>query len=227
MPRLIMATIVLGFLANGHAHAASPSCEPFYLAGRAVPEAVQGWICADPLMLAQARAVVKLQADQRRSDEAQALGDENDLRLRLEGCGDARCVRIAYEDRLQMIVENAPFPLRGGASVHADDGARRVDLWSRDLADGWRLYRFEIAWTRSGRSAAEVEAGYGVFQGMEMFVARPEGARTIYRRPDGSGGYDIDVLPDERWKVVQVGDCVCGPHLNYDGVYGRRGGKAR
>lgn len=227
MLRLAMATVVLSVLAVSQAHAAAPGCEPFYLAGRALLEAVQGWICADPLLLAQARAVVKLQADQRRSDEWQAIGDENDLRLRLEGCDDARCVRVAYEDRLQAIVESAPFPLKGGKSVHADKDARQVDLWSRDLPDGWRLYRFEIAWTRPGRSKAEIEAGYGVFQGMEMFVARAEGVRTSYRRQDGDGGYDIDILPDGRWKVVQVGDCVCGPHLNYDGVYGGRGGKAR
>ncbi len=233
MPRRVLATIVLvasalatSALCAGAARAATPGCEPLYLAGRAVSERARAWICADPLMLARARAVAQLQADQRRSDEGAALGAEDDLRLRLEGCGDARCVRTAYEDRLQALAEGAPFPLRGGTGVHAADGARRVDLWSRDLADGWRLYRFQIAWTRPGRSKADIETGQGVFQGAEMFVAPIQGGWTRYRRPDG-GGYDIDILPDGRWKVTQVGDCVCGPHLNYDGVYGRRGGKAR
>ncbi|WP_133244870.1 hypothetical protein [Caulobacter radicis] len=218
----VVGGLALGgvFLSTTAVGAAEPVdfCRPHVLAGRPLPARAARLVCDDPLVSAQARAVESLLADQRRADEWAAIAAEDELRAGFEACADDPCVRAGYENRLAAIVEGAPFPLAGGLSGRRveEDGWR--DLWSRDLGRGWRLVRFEGVQARPGRTSGQVERGDGVSTGAEMFVAREEGGLVRHRRSDG-GGFDITTGPDGRWRVVQVGDCLCGPGLSYDGVY--------
>lgn len=218
----------LSFLSPTGAPAAEPAafCKPHALAGRPLPDRAARAACADPLVSALAQAVDGLQADQRRADEADAVAAEDELRIQLAACADNACVRTAYEERLAAIAEGAPFPLAGGLAGRLAGKDARVDLWSRDLGRGWRLFRFEAAWTRPGRTPEEVERGDGLSTGGEMFVAREEGGVVRHRRVEG-GGFDITLGTGGRWRVVQVGDCLCGPGLAYDGLYIMGKGRGR
>ncbi|KSB91143.1 hypothetical protein AS593_22845 [Caulobacter vibrioides] len=216
------------FLFTADARAAEPVafCKPYVLAGRPLPERAARLVCADPLVSAKARAVESLRADQRRADEEDALAADDELRVRLEACADDACVRAAYDDQLAAIVEGAPFPLAGGLSGRLATEGARVDLWSRDLGAGWRLIRFEGARAAPGRTADARERGDGVFTGAEMFVAREAGGVIRHRRADG-GGFDIAIGAGGRWRVTQIGDCLCGGGLNYGGVYEMVKGRGR
>lgn len=196
------------------------SCHDRYLAGRAIPKQVEGWVCADPALAALERAAFKTFADQRRVAEWEAIDSENTLRLELEKCRQAACVRNAYQGRLDEIISSEPFPLSQGRNLRLRDGDLRADIWSRDLGDGWRVFKFGIIQGFPPEPTPQDWAGQGAFEGAEMFVARMIDGRTRYRRADG-GGFDIQIRRDGSWKVDQLGDCACaaGRPLNYSGVY--------
>jgi len=228
----VVGGLVLGglssffFAAGAGAAEAVDFCKPYVLAGRPLPERAARLVCVDPLVSARAWAVESLRGDQRRADAEDALAAEDELRVRLEACADDPCVRAAYDDQLAAIAEGAPFPLAGGLLGRLAAKGARVDLWSRDLGAGWRLIRFEGVRTAAGRTADVLDRGDGVFTGAEVFVAREVGGVVRHRRADG-GGFDIAIGADGRWRVSQVGDCLCGGGLNYGGLYKMGKGRGR
>lgn len=216
-----VAAVSLAGLAARPAAAVTPtSCHDRYLAGRAIPKQVEAWVCADPALAALERAAFKTFVDQRSIAEWDSIGSEDDLRHELEKCQQAWCVRNAYQGRLDEIVSNAPFPLSHGRSLRFRDHALRANIWSRDLGDGWRVFKFDIVLGFPPDPMPDDWAGQGVFEGAEMFVAKMVAGNTRYRRQDGSG-FDIQIRRDGSWKVDQLGDCQCaiGRRLDYTGVY--------
>jgi hypothetical protein len=217
---LLLALAIASFasLVARPAAAVTPtSCHGRYLAGRAIPKQVESWVCADPALAALERAVFKTFADQRIADEGGSLESENDLRSALIECHDVQCVRYRYQDRLDEVVQGAPFPLSHGRSLHRVGHSPRATIWSRDLGDGWRVFKFDIDNGPLPESPPDSGVVPGYYEGYEMFVARMVDGETLYRRSDGNG-FDIQIRKNGSWKVTQIGECQCG-RLSYTGAY--------
>ena len=194
------------------------SCHDRYLAGRAIPKQVEGWVCADSALAGLERAVFKTFVDQRRVDEWVSIANENDLRIELMKCQDAKCVRYRYQDRLDEVVQGAPFPLSHGRSLHRVGHYPRATIWSRDLGGGWRVFKFDIDNGPLPESPPDSGVVPGFYEGLEMFVAEMVDGKTRYRGSEGNG-FDIQIQKNGLWTVTQIGECQCGGSLSYTGIY--------
>ncbi|MGR4865000.1 hypothetical protein [Caulobacter sp. LARHSG274] len=206
------------FVARPAAALTPTSCHDRYLAGRAIPKQVEEWVCADPALAALERAAFKTFADQRIADEGASLESEDNLRSALINCQDAQCVRRRYQDRLDEVVQGAPFPLSHGRSMHRVGHPPRATIWSRDLGGGWRVFKFDIDNGPLPESLPDSGVVPGYYEGQEMFVAEMVHGKTRYRGSEGSA-FDIEIQKDGSWKVTQIGECQCGGGLSYTGIY--------
>ena len=176
------------------------------------PTTADAIACADPELRALAKTSILLGWKRAAATgQLEETGGDRNWPASLDKCATAPCVREAFLDHIETLVEEGPDPPGGRRYQGFQTKVYGQEMTLIDLGEGWTFFRLD-GWYHPVPSDWNTYHSGGD-HGVVRFV---DGEAST---GDATQGLKFKQLNARTWHVTQIGNCPCGNLVRLDGLY--------